>query len=58
MLQIDADIGFVSETWQQSDKNDVTATIKEKGFILRHVRRKNRDKEGGGGYHAKVYNQP
>ena len=46
---INADFGFISETWLQSDKNDITALVKDKGYLLRHVKRDNRAKEGGGG---------
>lgn len=44
-----SDFGFISETWLNADKNDVTALVKDKGYVLRHVIRKNRDKEGYGG---------
>ena len=45
----DIDFGFISETWFHSDKNDITALVQDKGYLIRHVRRKNRDKELGGG---------
>ena len=44
-----SDFGFISETWLNADKNDVTALVKDKGYVLRHAIRKNRDKESGGG---------
>lgn len=45
----DTDIIFLTETWLKNDKNDVTATIKSLGYKLLHNRRKDRDKEQGGG---------
>ena len=44
-----SDFGFISETWLNADKNDVTALVKEKGYVLRHAIRRNREKEGYGG---------
>ena len=40
---------FLSETWLQSDNNDVTSSIKDYGYVLIHNRRKNREKIIGGG---------
>ena len=45
----DADIVFLSETWMEADKNDITATVKVSGYTLFHDRRRNREKEIGGG---------
>ena len=42
----DIDFGFICETWLHFEKNDVTALVKDKGYILRHSFRK--DREGGG----------
>ena len=44
-----ADFGFISETWLHSEKNDVTSLVKDKGYLLRHVIRKNSSKDLGGG---------
>ena len=49
ILDQDASIVFVSETWMESDKNDITAMIKSYGYTLIHNRRKGRMKETGGG---------
>ena len=43
------DIVFLSETWLQSDSNEVTALVKSYGYKLMHNTRKNRAKVGGGG---------
>ena len=45
----DADIVFLSETWLRSMKNEVTGAVKEYGYTLRHTTRKGRKKEIGGG---------
>ena len=45
----DPSIVFISETWLKSDTSDVTALLKTYGYKLIHNRRKNRDKETGGG---------
>ena len=45
----DADVVFLSETWMEAEKNDITAMVKEKGYKLLHNRRMNREKEDGGG---------
>ena len=49
VLDHDASIVFVSETWMEADKNDITALIKTYGYTLIHDRRKKREKETGGG---------
>ena len=45
----DTDFCFLTETWMEADKNDITALVKTKGYKLIHARRKARDKETGGG---------
>ena len=45
----DADIVFLSETWMEADRNDITAMLKTVGYKLTHNRRCNRDKDLGGG---------
>ena len=45
----DIDFGYISETWFHADKNDITALAQDKGYLSRHVRRQNREKELGGG---------
>lgn len=40
---------FLNETWLKADTSDVTALIKTYGYKLVHNRRKNREKETGGG---------
>ena len=49
ILDRDADIVFLTETWLTSDCNHVTAMVKTYGYELLHSRRKNRQKETGGG---------
>ena len=49
VLDVDASIAFLTETWMEADKNDVTAVIKSYGYKLLHNRRLNREKETGGG---------
>ena len=45
----EADVVVLSETWMEADNNDITALIKDSGYKLLHNRRKDRDKEVGGG---------
>ena len=45
----ECDFCFISESWMEADKNDITAIVKTKGFNFLHARRKNREKESGGG---------
>ena len=45
----DADIVFLSETWMEAEKNDITAAVKASGYTLIHNRRRGREKEKGGG---------
>ena len=49
LLDRDPAIVFLTETWLKSDKNNVTALVKTYGYTLVHNRRKNRQKEIGGG---------
>ena len=49
ILDLDANAIFLSETWLESDKNDITALFKSYGYTLLHNRRKGREKETGGG---------
>ena len=49
ILDDDPDITFLTETWLQSDKNPITAEIKTYGYSLLHNRRKDRQKDRGGG---------
>ena len=42
-------IVFLNETWLKSDVSDITALVKTYGYKLVHNRRKNREKETGGG---------
>ena len=49
IIDQDADVVFLSETWMEADNNDITALIKDSGYKLLHNRRKDRDKEVGGG---------
>ena len=43
------EIVFLTETWLTSEKNKITAEVKEYGYELLHKIRKNRRKERGGG---------
>ena len=49
ILDLDPDVVFLTETWLESDNNSVTAEIKTYGYQLLHDRRKDREKEKGGG---------
>ena len=49
LIDHNTDIAFITETWLKSDKNSVTAEIKNYGFELKHNIRKDREKEVGGG---------
>ena len=39
---------FLSETWIETDKNDITVMVKSCGYKLLHNRRRDREKEIGG----------
>ena len=49
ILDRDSDVVFLTETWLKDDKNAITAEIKTYGYRLLHNRRKDREKERGGG---------
>ena len=49
VLDRNSDIVLLTETWLTSDANHVTAMVKTYGYKLFHCRRKNRQKETGGG---------
>ena len=49
ILDRDSDLVFLTETWLTSDCNHVTAMVKTYGYEILHCRRKNREKETGGG---------
>ena len=49
VLDHDASIVFLSETWMEAEQNDITALVRTYGYTLRHNRRKGRKKETGGG---------
>ena len=49
ILDCNSDIVFLTETWLQTDKNPITAEIKTYGYALLHDRRKDRQKDRGGG---------
>ena len=40
---------FLTETWMEADKNDITAMVKSYGYTLLHNRRRGREKEIGVG---------
>ena len=43
IMDYDADVVFLSETWMKSNNGDITAMIKPYGYKLLHNRRRNRD---------------
>ena len=49
ILDRNSDLVFLTETWLTSDNNHVTALVKTYGYELLHERRRNREKETGGG---------
>ena len=49
IIDYDADVVFLSETWMEAEKNYITAMIKEKGYKLLQNRRVDREKTDGGG---------
>ena len=49
VLDFDADVLFLSETWLKSQKNSVTAFFKDYGYLMYHNIRKDRTKDVGGG---------
>ena len=49
LIDYDADVVFLSETWMEAEKTDVTAKFKERGYKMLHNKRTGRQKELGGG---------
>ena len=49
ILDYDADVIFITETWMPDETNDITATIKSHAYKLLHNRGKDREKTLGGG---------
>ena len=49
IIDHDAGVLFLTETWLKSKKNNVTAMFEEYGYVLHHNIRKNRAKQLGGG---------
>ena len=49
VIDNDADVVFLTETWMEADKNDITSMVKDRGYKMHHDRRKDREKEIGGG---------
>ena len=49
LLDRNTDIAFITETWQKSEKSNVTADVKQYGFTLKHNIRNDPEKERGGG---------
>ena len=49
LIDYDADVVFLSETWMEAEKTDVTAMFKTRGYKMLHNRRTGRQKEVGGG---------
>ena len=49
IIDHNASVVFLSETWMEADKNDITAIVKSYGYTLLHDRRWNREKQIGGG---------
>ena len=49
VLDYKADIVFITETWMTSNKNKITATVKDYGYTLYHKIREHDEKFQGGG---------
>ena len=49
ILDHDADIAFVTETWLTSLNNTITSEIKDYNYLIKHNVRDNPYKDGGGG---------
>ena len=49
VIDNDPSIVLLQETWLKSNRSNVTALVKEYGYILLHNIRKNREKNSGGG---------
>ena len=56
ILDCNSDVVFLTETWLQTDENAITAEAKTYGYELLHNRRKDREKERGGGVGLLVRN--
>ena len=56
ILDCNSDVVFLTETWLQTDENAITAEVKTYGYELLHNRRKDREKERGGGVGLLVRN--
>ena len=49
VIDSDPSIVLLQETWLKSNRSNVTALVKEYGYVLLHNIRKNREKSSGGG---------
>ena len=49
VIDEDADVVIITETWLKSNTNEVTSAVKDYGYELYHNHRKDRAKIGGGG---------
>ena len=49
IIDYDADVVFLLETWMEADKNDIGAMANSRGYELLHNRRRDRENEVGGG---------
>ena len=49
VIDCEADVMLLSETWLKSKRNDVTAAVSQYGYTLHHCNRNNRAKVTGGG---------
>ena len=49
VIDNDPSIVLLQETWLKSNRSNVTALVKEYGYVLLHNIRKNREKSSGGG---------
>ena len=54
LLDGNPDIILLTETWLNSEKNSITADIKDYGYVLYHKIRKKREKDRGGGVGSMV----
>ena len=57
ILDCNLDVVFLRETWLQTDENAITAEAKTYGYEILHNRRKDREKERGGGVRVLVRNK-
>ena len=49
VIDHNADVIFVTETWLKSDRNKITSEIQDYGYRLKHCIRKDDVKDRGGG---------